>query len=66
MIPNVEAFFFLKQKYGYSIHFVVDLEIEQLSVYKWYELQLKQDFHDVMAKYGMIPNSELKAKFELL
>ena len=41
---NLDIFFFQKKRYGYCLHFVA----EQYRTHIWYEMQLKQDFHDIL------------------
>ena len=63
---NSDAFFFLKKRFGYTMHIVVDSGAKEYQECKWYEMQFKEDFHRLIKNYKMIPSSELQVKFELI
>ena len=56
---NTDAFFFLKRRFGYSLHIAADSGAKEYLEFKWCEMQFKEDFHELIKKYKMIPNSEL-------
>ena len=64
-MQNSDFFFFLKRKYGYSLFFGHDTTKNNFNESNLYEMQLKQDFHDRLRESGMLPNADLKVKFEL-
>ena len=64
--PNTDAFFFLKKRFGYSLHFVEDdVSTKGVPTFKWFEMELKGDFHKLMKIAKTFPCNRLKTKFKL-
>lgn len=60
-----QAFFFMEEKYGYSMHFPSrELTADNVEHHKWHQMQLKVDFQNKLEDFGRLPNSELRFKFE--
>lgn len=52
-VRSQQAFFFQKESYGYSIHFARNVQTEAFLEHQmWYQMELKQDFHDELRLYG--------------
>ena len=64
-VRSQQAFFFIQEKYGYSMHFSSKQNDGTKEYHKWHKLELKNDFKEHLTKYKRLPVESLAQKQKL-
>ena len=61
-VRSQQAFFFTKEKYGYSMQFCSKQNDGTKEYHKWHKLELKYDFIHQLKKFKSLPVDSLAQK----